>query len=569
MRYVALAADYDGTLASQGRVRPATVDALRRLSASGRKLILVTGRELGELSGIFPDIGVFDRVVAENGALLYCPSTKAEKTLGDAPPPEFAIELRRRGVDPLSVGRSIVATVTPNENAVLDTIRDFGLELQVIFNKGAVMVLPAGVNKASGLAVALQDLGLSARNVAAVGDAENDHALLRFAEFGAAVANALPMLKRDADWVSPRSHGEAVIELIDAILADDLRTLTPAAPRRKLTLGPGRDGRPIAIPSVGCDVFITGASGSGKSVFAAALLERLAAEGYQYCVFDPQGDYAKLPGAVMLGSRERAPTPEELATALAETPTTPLVVCLSALSGAQRPQRFKEMLAKVHEARSTTGRPHWLVIGEAHRLCPAVDADPLLEPQSGGSSRLYVSVHPEQVCAAALRSVSLVVAMGRDAGAALDVFCQSRGEAPPQRHLPALNDAEALGWLMTERQVPFVFAVAPETPAPARAKPKDRLGDLSPDRSFYFRGPAGRLNLRAQNLPLFLQIGQGVDEETWLHHLHAGDYSRWLRIAYGDEVLAERIAAIEHEGGSAELTRERVEAALESTLQKP
>jgi hydroxymethylpyrimidine pyrophosphatase-like HAD family hydrolase len=223
MRFAALAVDYDGTLASQGRVAADTVRALERCAASGRKLLLVTGRELDELIGIFPGIGVFDRVVAENGALLYCPRTRARKPLGMPPPPEFVSELVIRGVEPLSVGASIVATVTPHEKTVLEVIRDLGLELQVIFNKGAVMILPAGVNKASGLAAALDDLNLSARNVAAIGDAENDHALLRSAEFGVAVANALPTLKRDADRSSPFDHGGAVVELIEAMLADDLR----------------------------------------------------------------------------------------------------------------------------------------------------------------------------------------------------------------------------------------------------------------------------------------------------------------------------------------------------------
>ena len=48
----------------------------------------------------------------------------------------------------------------------------------MIFNKGAVMILPSGVNKATGLAAALEELGLSPHNVVGVGDAENDHAFL-------------------------------------------------------------------------------------------------------------------------------------------------------------------------------------------------------------------------------------------------------------------------------------------------------------------------------------------------------------------------------------------------------
>ena len=179
MYYIALATDYDGTLAADGRVDEASVAALERLRGSGRKLILATGRELDDLERVFPRIDLFDRVVAENGALLYRPEDREEAPLAPPPPDRFVARLRERGVDPLSVGRVIVATWEPNEGVVFELLHELGLEHQVIFNKGAVMVLPPGVNKASGVAAALRDLGLSPHNVVGVGDAENDHAFLR------------------------------------------------------------------------------------------------------------------------------------------------------------------------------------------------------------------------------------------------------------------------------------------------------------------------------------------------------------------------------------------------------
>src|SRR3954462_3318630 len=165
MRYFALATDYDGTLAHDGVVSPATIAGLEQLRATGRKLILVTGRELADLLRAFPSIDLFDRVVAENGALVYTPSTREEQPLADPPPKAFVAALQAQGVTPLSVGRVIVATWHPNETTVLTTIRDLGLEHQLIFNKGAVMVLPPGINKAAGLSAALEQLGISAHNV--------------------------------------------------------------------------------------------------------------------------------------------------------------------------------------------------------------------------------------------------------------------------------------------------------------------------------------------------------------------------------------------------------------------
>jgi len=123
VRYHALACDYDGTLATHGQVDDATLAALDRLRASRRKLILVTGRRLPDLMLVFPRLDLFDRVVAENGAILYRPSDRSERTLAEPPPAEFVAALRRRGVSPLSTGHAIVATWEPQETAVLQVIR--------------------------------------------------------------------------------------------------------------------------------------------------------------------------------------------------------------------------------------------------------------------------------------------------------------------------------------------------------------------------------------------------------------------------------------------------------------
>jgi hypothetical protein len=192
------------------------------LRDSGRKIILVTGRELPDLMGVFPAVALFDRVIAENGGLLYRPASREQEPLSRAPPRKFVDLLRDRGVRPLSVGRVIVATSEPNEGLVLEAIRELGLELHVIFNKGAVMVLPSGVNKATGLKAAAAELNLSMDAVVGVGDAENDHAFLECCRCAVAVANALPSLKDHADIVTEHSHGEGVVELIDRLLADDL-----------------------------------------------------------------------------------------------------------------------------------------------------------------------------------------------------------------------------------------------------------------------------------------------------------------------------------------------------------
>ena len=221
MRYQAFATDFDGTIAHDGHVPPQVCSALERVSKAGLRLLLVTGRELPSLFDTFSHVPLFDRVVAENGALLYTPSSGSLRQIAPAPPPAFVERLTREGV-PLSVGTSIVATVEPFEHRVLAAIRDLGLEWHVVFNKGAVMALPSGITKASGLRPALADLSIAPEETIAVGDAENDHAFLAMCGLKVAVSNALPALKEKADIVTVGARGDGVVELIDRLLSGRL-----------------------------------------------------------------------------------------------------------------------------------------------------------------------------------------------------------------------------------------------------------------------------------------------------------------------------------------------------------
>jgi hydroxymethylpyrimidine pyrophosphatase-like HAD family hydrolase len=234
MHYLALASDYDGTLAQDSHVSDEALAAIRRLKASGRKFILVTGREVPELESVFPDYKLCDAIIAENGALIVWPQDGREEVLGEPPPEKFLTEVVHRDIKPFSVGKVIFATWRPHEVAVLDIIQTLGLEYQIIFNKRAVMVLPSGINKATGLKKALKRMKLAAANVVGVGDAENDHAFLESCAVAVAVGNALPLLKERCDVVLAADHSAGVVELIDRLLATDLQELGTRRPRKEL-----------------------------------------------------------------------------------------------------------------------------------------------------------------------------------------------------------------------------------------------------------------------------------------------------------------------------------------------
>jgi hydroxymethylpyrimidine pyrophosphatase-like HAD family hydrolase len=544
MRYLALCCDYDGTLAHDGRVDQATLAGLERLLASGRWLVLVTGRELPDLQATFPRLDLFERVVAENGALLVRPAAREEKPLAERPPDKFIDLLRRRGVGPLAVGRVIVATWRPHEHDVLQVISELGLELQVIFNKGAVMVLPAGVNKATGLACALEEMGLSAHNAVGVGDAENDHAFLSLCECSVAVANALPTVKETADLTTRGDHGAGVVELIDELVENDLAPREPRLARHHVLLGTRDDGSEVRVPPYGSNLLLVGTSGSGKSTLATGLMERLAENKYTFCVIDPEGDYEVFPGVVSLGTRQHAPGMDEVLHLLSK-PATNAVVNLVGLPIADRPSYFLALMPRVQELHARTGRPHWLVIDEAHHLQPAAWEPGLPMLPRELRTVLRITVHPNLLNPAALAGVDTLIAVGQKPAEMIGEYAAALGQPAPPCPAGPLEPGQALVWQRSAAQAPYRLHVAPGKTERRRHSRKYAEGELPPDRSFYFRGPQEKLNLRAQNLILFVQMADGVDDETWTYHLHQGDYSRWFREMIKDDELAEASERVE------------------------
>lgn len=568
MRFHVLATDYDGTIAHHGRVDERTVASLRRLLASGRRLVLVTGRELPELLSIFPEIDLFEWVVAENGGLLYRPATREEQPLAEGPPPRFVEVLTARGVGPISVGRSIVATWEPHEKTVLETIRDLGLELQVIFNKGAVMVLPAGVNKASGLRSALDRMGVSPHNVVGVGDAENDHALLRGCEIGAAVENALPSVKTTADIVLSLDHGAGVAELIDRMVESDLSAEAQPIARHRLPLGES-EAEAVPLSPYGHNVLICGPSASGKSTVATRIVESLMEQGYQFCLIDPEGDYSNLEGPTHFGGPEGAPVAAEVIAAL-NRPQESAVVTLTGMSIADRPPFFVSLLSPLLDLRGRTGHPHWLLLDEAHHLMPADWKRPEGLLPERLVNFLLITVHPELLAPSVLKQIDTLIAVGPTAAETLGQFARASRRESPHLDEMSLAQGDVLLWEPRTGAPPRKVRVKPGKTERRRHRRKYAEGELPEDRSFYFTGPEKRMRLRAQNLTLFNQLGEGVDDETWTYHLQRGDYSRWCRTAIKDESLADAVAAIEQDGRLSPVeSRKRVRAAIEADYTIP
>ncbi|MEI9422787.1 HAD-IIB family hydrolase [Mesorhizobium sp. Cs1299R1N1] len=553
MYFIALATDYDGTLAHDGVVSKKTLAALEQFKKSGRKLLLVTGRELPDLKRVFPDIGMFDKVVAENGALIYTPASEEERVISPSPEPKFIARLKKQGVKPLSAGRSIVATWEPHQATVLEVIKKMGLELEIIFNKGAVMILPSGVNKATGLAAALEDLHLSPHNVVGIGDAENDHAFLQACGCSVAVDNAIPAVKGTANLVTRCARGKGVEELIAKLIERDHGIV----PKRHDGIVLGSSGGDDIYLSPTESVLIAGSSGIGKSTLATALTERFVESRFQFCVFDPEGDYDGLEGAVRLGDGSSAPTKAQVLDLMAKADSN-IVVNGLALRVDERPDFFADLLPGLGSFRRRTARPHWLVIDEAHHLLPKRrdDTRSVLSLELPGT--ILITVHPEAISTDALRLVTAVIALGPKAKDVVKAFCHETGIEPP-KDIPTPKGDRVLFWRPQARKKLTTVKVIEPRQSLKRHSRKYAEGQLDETGSFYFRGPDDAMNLRAHNLMIFAQMAEGIDDKTWEFHLRAGDYSKWFRQQIRDKDLARETTEAEKDRKlSAEESRKRV-----------
>ena len=289
-------------------------------------------------------------------------------------------------------------------------------------------------------------------------------------------------------------------------------------------------------------VLIAGSSGIGKSTLATALTERMAERQFEFCVFDPEGDYEELEHAVSISDAATPPRIEETLKLLRQIRAN-VVVNTQALAVAERPPFFAKLLPHIAGLRARTARPHWLLIDEAHHLLPAGRADVSQVLPEEIPAAVFITVHPETLSSDALKTVRTVIALGDKANEVVAVLCKTIDVRAPERVDLAKAD-EVLFWTVGSKTGQAVRAERPRQ-AHKRHTRKYAEGDLGPDLSFYFRGPKKALNLKAQNLMIFLQISDGIDDATWEHHLRAGDYSAWFRKVIKDDDMAQEAAEIE------------------------
>ncbi len=290
-------------------------------------------------------------------------------------------------------------------------------------------------------------------------------------------------------------------------------------------------------------MLITGTSGGGKSTLATALLERLSGAAFQLCVFDPEGDYGGFADAITFGDASTAVTPQPVLDAVRKLGTN-VVVNLLGSSVEDRPDMLASLFPAVLDIRAKYGRPHWILVDEAHHMLPrGRDAGDGVNLDSQ-TPTIFITVHPDTLATGALRSVGTVLLIGPNSLGLIEVLSHAFGRPCPALPDRAPEVGEAVYWECREDAPPILIAVGKPKGDVKRHTRKYAEGTLGADRSFFFRGPNAAQNIRAQNLSMFLQVGDGVDRDSCLFHLRNGDFETWMRTSIKDQELADDVANI-------------------------
>jgi hydroxymethylpyrimidine pyrophosphatase-like HAD family hydrolase len=550
VRFAALACDYDGTLAFADRIGPEAFAGLERARQAGLRLILVTGRTFFDLTRVCERLDLFDGVVAENGAVLYFPQAGALRDQAPPPPARLLAELDHRGIF-YQAGRVIVATARADEAGAREALAATGVSLELVYNRSALMLLPQGVSKGTGVRQVIHELGLSPHDVLALGDAENDTELFAACGFTGCPADAVPMLRDRADWIFPGENGRAIAAAIAGpILGDELRVDRSARHRVDLGWAPGT-GAHVTIPSRGVNLLVPGDPGSGKSWLAGALVERLHEQRYAVCVIDPEGDYhvlGRLPSIAWLEVGDDTSMEQAMAR-FRDDPRACVVLDLSALSHPKKLQIIETALELARTLRQRLGRPHWIVLDEAHY---SLHRRGVRETAIGLEHKGFclVTYKPSWLRPSVLRGID-ALALARttlpEEVSFLRDWLAGAGE-PSQRAIEILPYLPSGEFVLIQRDGgigALTFTPSPRQTPHVRHLRKYADSQVPADQRFFFRDPEGRILMAADSFGAFRDAVASAPEGTLAHHAARGDFSRWVLDVFGDRTLGHQVRKLE------------------------
>jgi hypothetical protein len=545
----AIACDYDGTGATDGHLAPEVAEALHAARSAGIVTLLVTGRVLDDLRVALVDFAAFDAVVAENGAVVWLRESDRTIVLG-APPSEQFLGRLRAARAPFHAGAVVVGTWDTHVPELIALVRETGADLQRVFNRTAVMLLPSGINKAVGTLRALDELGRSPRNLVAFGDAENDLPLFALAELAVAARGSIPAVAAAADDRMRLPGPAGVADWVRGLLERGGRLPTPR--RRAIELGSADDGTRAVLRPDGGNVLVSGDPRSGKSWVAGLAAEYLMEAGYRLFLFDPESDHAAVghrPGAIVLGKEIALPRADDLGTVIANAGVS-VAVDMASLPYTKKREYIGRALASICAERARSGIPHSIIVDEAHHFFGAgalSSADAAIHT----GNILLVTHRPSLIAPHVLESVGAFILTQTTVEQEryfVDALLRARGP----RDLDVSTAFRALesphgGLLSSDDGVPRWQTFVPRPRLSAQTIHTRRYANivLPAEKGFFFRLPDDGTVATACTLEEFDRALASVPAASLQYHGARGDFSRWARDVVGDIDLAAGLAKLE------------------------
>jgi hydroxymethylpyrimidine pyrophosphatase-like HAD family hydrolase len=552
MKLSVIALDYDGTSTRDDRLDRPMREAIADARRLGVAVMLVTGRRLDDLRRVAGRLQFVDSVVAENGALVHFPDGGLTTTLAPPIPPAFIARLQQEGIT-FQAGQCLIEADASAAPRMLNAIRELELPIVLVFNRSRVMALAQGISKATGLRAALEALRKSPRNAVAVGDAENDHELLRFAEVGAAVEWGSASLRAAADMVIAGVGPVAVADFVRGLAATGRLPTIPRA-RRRLILGHTEDGREFSLGVRGRNVLIMGETNSGKSWLAGLLCERLILHGYSLCVIDPEGDYRTLdalPGVRVLGGEDDPPTPRALLHAL-RYPDRSVVIDLSCMEHHAKLAYIRSVLPVLNVMRRRTGTPHRIIVDEGHYFLRDAAEHKLLDLDFNGYT--VVTYWPSQLPLDLVAATEVILVTRESNRTEIDALrhhctaCEHLGDSAwDVLQTLQIDQAAALPVTTEAGSNLQVFTIGERLTPHVRHRQKYVDVPVGDAQAFVFH-PNGRgRTSRAHTLREFVMVLDELDLTQADGYLRRGDFSRWIADVFGDRALARELQKHERE----------------------
>ena len=238
-------------------------------------------------------------------------------------------------------------------------------------------------------------------------------------------------------------------------------------------------------------MLIAGESESGKSMFATLLTERMAEKQFEFCVIDPEGDYEGLQRAVSIGRDSTSPTTEEALTLVCETGVN-LVINTVALNMSERQRLFASLIGPMAELRARTGRPHWLLVDEAHQILSAGTGQPWHHLLKDLPATIFITVSPEFLAADLLRTIDVVLVFGRAALKVVATIAKALNMPAVPPDTMTLADNEIVFWSPRSGQPLSTVRIGAPRQDHKRHTGKYAVGDVGERESFYFEGRGTR-----------------------------------------------------------------------------